>query len=185
MTNILKEEANMKIKTLHIVLGVETLLIVLLIVLFFIYWPEEHLYIEKIQDIDINSGDIRFHEYIDGICKKDVIRTTEFSDDIRRLGIDVPENRIWRTTDKTEIRGSEKHSARTNISYLHHSLMSDCLRSTWLLNDANVSDHDRKEVLQEILKKMQSEKLVEITDLVQKLEKKFVPVRPVTDEINR
>ena len=181
-TETWKRIANTKIKALHVVLGVNVIFIALLVVLFFKYRPVELTYKEIINEVDINSGDIRYTKYVDGICKKDVIRTTEFSDEIRRLGIDIPENRVWRQLNNTKIWeyrkwGSTKKHGTMQHSDTLHGFMQDYRNSVWLLKETNALDQERKEFLQEILKNLQAENLDDIRNMMIGLEKKLKPVK--------
>jgi hypothetical protein len=46
-------------------------------------------------DFDLNSGDVRDYTYVCFLKINEEIQTTPFSQEVRRLGIDVPQERKW------------------------------------------------------------------------------------------
>ena len=70
------------------------------------------------------------------------------------------------------------------IDYRYGPAIADCIEVTLKLEVNNVPDQERKEVLQEVLKNLQTEKLDEIKVLIQKLGKKSRPVGPPPIQTN-
>jgi hypothetical protein len=75
---------------------------------------------------------------------KDEIQTTPFSQEARRLGIDVPQERKW-------MRTNTKLLINKDIYYVYGGIPAECDFLTKLFDDGNVSDENRRIILQKFI----------------------------------
>lgn len=82
----------MKKKTYHFIFSI---IIVLLIL--FTLGISGFISSKGSTSIDLNSGDIRVKKYAFSFKVKDRIFETYFSEEVRRLDIDIPKERVWKS----------------------------------------------------------------------------------------
>jgi len=103
-------------------------------------------------DFDLNSGDERVYVYVCFLKIKDKIQTTPFSQEIRRLGIYVPQERKWVGTSTKLLRLITKRY----ICYVYGGVPAECNFLIWLFDKSNVPDENRRIILQKFIKILQS-----------------------------
>lgn len=96
-------------------------------------------------DFDLNSGDVRLYKYICFLKTKDKIKTTLFSQEVRRLGINVPQERKWMPTNT-------KFIIFKHVRYVYEGTPGECNHLIKLLDKGNVSDDDRLIILKKLIK---------------------------------
>lgn len=107
--------------------------------------------------VDLNSGDCKGEKYIFSFKLKNKITTTRFSREVRRLGIDVSDERIWK-----KMGG---HSYTLGIGGIHsvgHYNVYDAFNFLTALDINNISGDDRINAIKEALnlwKKVESEEV--------------------------
>ena len=131
----------MRIKTIHLILTIVALLLLVMCVYYLLGFPRVFS-INK--DFDLNSGDIRVYEYICFLKIKDEIQVTPFSQEIRRLSIDIPKERNWITV-QTKLLISKY------INYPYGGIPADCNFLVAVFDHAKLSDENRRITLQEII----------------------------------
>ena len=118
--------------------------------------------------IDINSGDLRVETTVCGLRVWNRIRVTTFSREVRRLGIDVPQSRVWRLarTEQAMLMGTHSH---VRLDPVRHDL--ELLMEIFAVG--NVPDHDRLVILESILMSLKKKRPeVEIRDQIKAIEEK-------------
>jgi hypothetical protein len=100
-------------------------------------------------DFDLNSGDVRWYTYACFLKIKDEIKTTQFSKEVRRLGIDVPQERKWAPT-------YTKFLINKDVLYVYGQTPGDCNYLIKLFDKGNVSDEDRRIILQKFITILQT-----------------------------
>lgn len=157
----------MRIRLRHIVLTI----IILSILLLCMYPLLGHPRVFSVhRDIDINSGDVRVEIYACFFRIKNEIQVTPFSQEIRRLGIRVPEKRLWK-------RAQTKLLTWKYIGYQYGGTIVKCNFLIKVLDATNVPDQDRLVILKRVLMSLQKGKgmiaKAEINDQLQALSKKL------------
>jgi hypothetical protein len=100
-------------------------------------------------DIDVNSGDTRLRMYICFLQIKHEIQTTPFSQEVRRLAIDVRQERKWMPTHTTLL-------SYRRIDYVYGGTPGQCKFLIKIFNDGNVPDEERRVIIERILTILQS-----------------------------
>lgn len=131
----------MTIKIEHLVLTIVTLLLLVVCVYYLLGFPRVFS-INK--DFDLNSGEIRVYEYICFLKIKDEIQVTPFSQEIRRLSIDVSKERNW-------IPVQTKLLISKYINYSYGGIPANCNFLIAMFDQANLSDENRRITLKEII----------------------------------
>jgi len=103
-------------------------------------------------DFDLNNGDVRVQNYACFLKIKDEIQTTPFSQEVRRLGIDVPQERKWVRTSTKLLR----LLSDTHICYVYGGIPAGCDFLIKMFDDRNVSEENRRIILQRIITILQS-----------------------------
>jgi hypothetical protein len=150
----------MRKKTRRIVIGI-TVFVVILCLMYPILLHRRAYSI--IEDVDVNSGDVRTRKYIFLLRVKNEINATRFSHEVHRVGIDVPEDRIWKRIRTEEGLLSKK------INYKYADAVADCISAKLALEFGDIPDEKRKVILQEMLENLRAGKLDEIKDQVKTL----------------
>ncbi|MFC1637218.1 hypothetical protein ACFL5Z_20560 [Planctomycetota bacterium] len=101
------------------------------------------------RDIDVNSGDVRVKIEVCYFRIKDEIQKTPFSEEVRRLGINVSHVRKWVPTH-TKLLSNKR------IYYIYGGTPAKCKLLVKMFNDGNVSEEDRRAILQKFLNILQS-----------------------------
>ena len=104
------------------------------------------------KDFDLNSGDERVYVYVCFLKIKDKIQTTPFSQEIRRLGINIPQERKWVLTSTKLLRLITKRF----ICPIYGGTPAECNFLIWLFDYGNVPDENRRIILQQIVTILQS-----------------------------
>jgi hypothetical protein len=96
---------------------------------------------------DLNSGDYRYEKYIYTLKIKDEIEMTDFSKEVRRLGISIPDERIWvflSGSSVTPFFSGQRADGKLGIS-------GNLRRLMMLLDTNEISDSQRTSIIEEIL----------------------------------
>lgn len=147
----------MKKRTRFIILSVSLILIILLL----LPLSGHPAVYSSIEEIDINSGDLRRQTYLFSLLIKEEIRETHFSREVRRLGIPVGEDRIWENCIMITLfrrRGNQYGGTVVDLSTLIH-----------ILDSTDTSDQDRIAILQRALTALQKGNRREISRLRREL----------------
>jgi len=104
------------------------------------------------KDFDLNSGDERVYVYVCFLKIKDKIHVTPFSQEVRRLGIAVPKERKWVSTS-TKL---QRLITKRYICSIYGCIPADCNFLIWLFDKGNLSDENRRIILQKFLTILQS-----------------------------
>ena len=102
--------------------------------------------------IDANSGDLRVQVYICSLQAESYVKSTPFSKEVRRLGIPIAENRMWRPVSTRCLRGGR------HIHYTYRKTIRKCDELMEMFDQRNVPDEDRRIILQNVLAALQSER---------------------------
>ena len=139
----------MKIKIRYFIISLVALLLLVLLVVcvYFLLGVPRVFSINS--DFDLNSGDERVQIYACFLKIKDEIKTTPFSQEVRRLGIDVPKDRKW-------VRTYTKLLINKHINYAYGGIPAGCNFLIKMFDDRNVSDENRRIILQRIITILQS-----------------------------
>jgi hypothetical protein len=133
-------------ENLILALGIGLVLVFLLVPLLSSPW----LYrIDK--SIDANSGDRRVQVHMCTLQTKSYVESTPFSQEVRRLGIPIAENRMWRTVSTRCLRRGR------HIHYTYRRTIRKCDELMEMFDQGNVPDEDRRVIIQNILAALQSE----------------------------
>jgi hypothetical protein len=131
------------------------------------------------KSIDANSGDLRVQVYICSLQTKSYVESTPFSREVRRLGIPLVENRMWRPVS-TRCLTRGRH-----ITYTYRRTIRQCDELMEMFDHGNVPDENRRIILQNILAALQSEKGgklsaidAELNSLAERVYRGKVRVRP-------
>lgn len=103
------------------------------------------------KSIDANSGDLRVQVHICSVQTKSYVRSTPFSQEVRRLGIPIAENRMWRTVSTRCLKRGR------HIFYTYRRTIRQCDELMEMFDQRNVPDEDRRIILQNVLAALQSE----------------------------
>lgn len=139
----------MKIKIRYFVIG---LIVLPLLVMFADYLLGVPRVFSINKDFDLNSGDERVYVYVCFLKIKDKIQTTPFSQEVRRLGINIPQERKWVGTSTKLLRLISKKF----IYYVYGGTPTQCNLLIWLFDYGNVPDEYRRIILQQIVTILQS-----------------------------
>jgi hypothetical protein len=104
------------------------------------------------RDFDLNSGDVRYYTYVCFLKINEDIQTTPFSQEVRRLGIDVPQERKWMPTHTKLFTILRK----IYINYVYGGTPTKCNFLITVFDEVNVPDENRHIILQEIITILQS-----------------------------
>ena len=119
--------------------------------------------------IDANSGDLRIETTVFGFCIRDTIKVTPFSQEVRRLGIAIQQDRHWRPvlTEEGLLMGSHTDCRLGGVPDLLGWIVS-------LFERGRVSDQERLVVGERILGILKNEESdrADITDELTVLSKK-------------
>jgi hypothetical protein len=99
------------------------------------------------KDFDLNSGDEREYVYVCFLKIKEEIKTTPFSREVRRLGIDVPQERKWMPTHTKLFTILRK----IYMNYIYGGVPGECNVLIKVFDEVNLSDENRRIILQEII----------------------------------
>lgn len=134
----------MKIKIRYFIISLVSLLLLVVVVDYLLGFP----YIFSInRDLDLNSGDERVYVYTCFLKIKDKIQVTPFSQEIHRLGIDVPKKRKWIGTSTKLLRLITKRY----ICYVYGGVPANCNFLIAMFNKVNLPDENRRIILNEIM----------------------------------
>ena len=140
----------MKIKVRHLLFILVALLLLVVCVEFLVEFLLGFPRIYSISmDFDLNSGDVRWYTYACLVKIKDEIKTTQFSQEVRRLGINVPQERKWVPT-------YTKFLIFKDILYVYGQTPTDCNYLIKLFDKGNVSDENRRIILQKFITILQT-----------------------------
>ena len=122
--------------------------------------------------VDLNSGDTRYQRFIFSLKVKDKIRKTLFSEEVRRLGIDIPNERIWKFKSGKYFRFS---STKISDGY---SIVTPKLNKLLLVFKVyNIPDNERIVIIKEVLecwKTIEPNKVYKaLDDIIDKYENKY------------
>ena len=121
------------------------------------------------REIDINSGDIRHRTYICSLCVRNEIEESPFSQEVRRLQIAIPRTRTWKRVS-TRFFISRRH-----IDYTYGPTIAACNLLVETLTEANISDEQRRDVLQRFLAVLPSATsriiLMQLNELLEDIER--------------
>ncbi len=118
--------------------------------------------------LDFNSGDYKEQSYVFNILIREKIQETLFSKEVRRLGIEVPEQRIWKCTGNfpfSHIGGNTQYSEA-------HRRIVTLVKWLYILE---IPDKERLDIMQKALKCLQTDdtgKVQEIYNMTNSLNKK-------------
>jgi hypothetical protein len=138
----------MKIKVRYIVLIIVLLLLLVVFLDYLLGFPRVF---SINRDFDLNSGDERMYVYVCFLKIKDDIQVTPFSQEIRRLGIAVPKERKWMPTNTKVFMILHKKY----IYYAYGGVPADCNFLIWLFDYGNVTDENRRMILQKFITVLQ------------------------------
>ena len=147
----------MKKRTRFVILSVSLILIILLLLLL----SGHSTVYSRYGDIDINSGDLRWQTYLFSLLIKEEIQETDFSREVRRLGIPVGEDRIW------------EHCIMITLirrrGYQYGGTVVDLAELINILDFTDTSDQDRIAILHRTLTALRKGNCREISRLRQEL----------------
>jgi len=153
-------------KRRRIVLGIVTLATVLTGILVLLVHPTA---VTTNTYIDANSGDVRVETTVFGLPVGDTIKQTQFSREVRRLGIAVPHERAWQLvlTEKGLLLG-------THIGYRLGGVPDLLDWIVALFERGRLSDQERLVVVEKILGRLRNEETDrhDITDELTALSRK-------------
>ncbi len=153
----------MKNKTRRITISIVILVVLVCLMYLLLRHPRAY---SIIGDVDINSGDVRTQKYVCLVRIKNEINTTRFSREVRRLGIEIPEDHLWERIRTEEGLVSKK------INYRYADALTDCIQATLAFEINNVPDEKRKVILKEMLENLRDGKLNEIKEQLKALKDK-------------
>lgn len=104
---------------------------------YYFYWSANYF--------DINSGMTKSETYILIIPIKSVIKETPFSEEIKRLGIEIPEEHIWKRISATE------QNSRDGTVTFYSTILSDSKMLIVILDACNAPENVRIDILKEVL----------------------------------
>lgn len=136
----------MRIRIIHLILIIVVLLLLVVCVEFLLGFPRVF---SINRDFDLNSGDVRWYTYVCFLKIKDEIKTTQFSQEVRRLDIDVPQERKWVPTHI-------KFLIFKYINYVYGRTPEECNYLIKLFDKGNVSEENRRIILQKFMKILQT-----------------------------
>ncbi len=110
---------------------------------------------EKRTAIDVHSGDVRTQIRVLGIECREQVRTSVFSREVRRLGIEIPEERMWTDMYYHSLMG--RVFASRYAPALHHSVLI-----VDLLDRMKASDEDRRIIVERVLRHLRQGQFDEI-----------------------
>ena len=136
----------------------------LLLVLLFCLWPLlNHPWILDTRTaVDINSGGFREETSIFGIRIADEVRTSVFSIEVRRLGIQVSGKPIWKYMYR---RGLIRRHNSLEYGYAVHSVHT----LVGMLDVLKTPDDERKVILRKTLRSLQTGRIDEIDEQLKRL----------------
>jgi len=153
----------MKPKTRHITLSFAAILLVILGA--WALLPTAGIY-RVHRDVDVNTGDIRKQSYVCFARVKDEIETSPFSQEIRRLGIGVDKERVWK-------RAGTRLPGRGFVCFRYGGAVANCDLLVRLLDGVETPDEDRRVILQGVLTSLQTGDLAAIDKQLQALAEKL------------
>ncbi len=152
----------------------KTILLMSVVILYFLIKIIDFIYNPNIYSTDnytdLYSGDIKVEKYFLSLKIKEDIYLTEFSNEVRRLGINIPDNRKWSS------RNSEKYSlglfpelidgVGLYIEVYLNMIMSDFIKY-------KISDSVRITIIQEVLSCIKNNNAQEVRIALKDIVKKF------------
>ena len=96
--------------------------------------------------IDLNSGECRYQRYVFSLKVKDKITATPFSEEVRRLGIEIPNERIWKYMSGRYFRLSAHV-----ISDGYYSVNAKFSKLLLIFEMYNIPDNERIAAIEEVL----------------------------------
>ena len=144
-----------------------TVAVALLLIGIFILLVHPRVFITNTY-MDVNSGDVRAVTTLRGLRIWDNVRTTPFSREVRRLGIAVPKDRVWRLarTEQAMLMGTHSHA---RLDPVRHDL--GLLMEIFIIG--NVPDQERLVILESILESLKNKRPAsEIRDQIKAVEEK-------------
>lgn len=133
-----------------------TLCIGILVLLAIVLFPllGDHRIYRTTTYIDVNSGDVRTETTICSFRVSDEIRVTQFSQEVRRLGIPIPENPAWRPVVTKGLTGP-------SVGHTLSSVIGQCKLLIAVFAQEEVSDEERVVILKSILGSLKKGKLAD------------------------
>jgi hypothetical protein len=116
--------------------------------------------------IDITSGDLRDETIILGIRVTNTVSESEFSTEVRRLGIPIPGKPVWMRTHWRGLTGRHSSFDYAEVVYQSRVLVT-------LLDVLKASDDDRKLILTATLDYLQRGQIAAIDEQVRALESRL------------
>lgn len=116
--------------------------------------------------MDVNSGDIRMETTFCGLRIWNYVRKTPFSREVRRLGIPIVDDPIWRLarTEEALVMGTHSHGRLDRVRY-------DLELLTRMFAHGDLPDQERLVILEGLLESLKKQKLGgEISDRIKALE---------------
>ena len=104
--------------------------------------------------IDVNSGDLRTETTICSFRVSDGIRATQFSQEVRGLGIPIPANRAWQPVVTTGLTGP-------SVGHTLSSVIGQCELLMAVFGQEEVSDEERLVILKSTLGSLKKGNLAE------------------------
>lgn len=139
----------MKIKIRYFVISIVVLLLFVVCVDYLLGFPRVFS-INK--EFDLNSGDERVYVYVCFLKIKDEIHATPFSQEVRRLGIAVPQERKWVGTSTKLLRFISKKY----IYYAYGAVPTKCNFLIWLFDYGDIQDDNRRIILEKFVTILQT-----------------------------
>ncbi len=153
----------MKPKARHITLSFAAILLVILgawelLYVTGMYWVH--------RDVDVNTGDIRTQSYVCLVRVRDEIEASPFSQEVRRLGIGVGKERVWK-------RAGTRLPGRGFVCFRYGGAVANCDFLVRLLDGVETPDEGRRVILQSVLTSLQAGDLAAIDKQLQALAEKL------------
>jgi hypothetical protein len=101
-------------------------------------------------DVDLNSGDLRTQVRVCTLAVKTEIKPSNLSREVRRLGINVPDTRVWKRAYERRL------VSRIHVDYSYGRVVVACNVLVDLLASANAPDEERRTVLKSLMASLQT-----------------------------
>ena len=97
------------------------------------------------RSVDVNSGDVLRQVRICGVQVGETAEATAFSDEMRRLGVQMPEDRRWERLSVQALGG------RTLVSYSRDGILTRCSFLVRVMQELDLPHDERIAVLRKAL----------------------------------
>jgi hypothetical protein len=119
-------------------------------------------------DVDRNSGDLLYCTCILGRRVGERIEASPFSNEVRRVGISVPESRRWEHVGTKLLVGGSR-------PYRYFGLMGDCTLLLRYLDELKMPDQERADILARALVSFQRADSIGIQRLLIEVGQRLIP----------